>query len=145
MRLDNTTRQAVQHTVHCLIGCGIGEVLGMFIGAMLGWDAIGRISLAIGLAFLFGYSLTYWGVRKHASSTREAIKTTLATDTVSITTMEIVANVTELLLPGAISSHPTDLSFWWSLAIAMGIAFVITVPVNRFMISKNPGQHMHHH
>lgn len=145
MRIDHTTAQAIRHTAHCLLGCGIGEVLGMFIAASLGWDPMARVLLAVSLAFLFGYSFTYWGVRKHASSTREAIRTTLATDTISIATMELVANGIEIAIPGALMVMPSDPRFWWSLAIAMAIAFVVTVPVNRYMISRNPHVHHHHH
>lgn len=141
--MDVTTQQAVRHTLHCLLGCGLGEVLGMFIAANLGWDPLGRVALAVALAFVFGYMFTYWGVRKHAASTKEAIRTTLATDTVSIATMELVANAMEFLIPGALMVHPTDPKFWWSLAVSMSIAFVVTVPVNRFLISKQP--HNHHH
>ena len=101
MRLlhDGITRQAIQHTTHCLIGCGIGEITGMFIAAALGWPRIGRLSLAIVLAFAFGYYLTYRGVRKHAKTTGEAIKITAATDTVSIATMEAVDTVRALIVP----------------------------------------------
>lgn len=145
MKIDHTTAQAIRHTAHCLLGCGIGEVLGMFIAASLGWHAVGRVSLAVGLAFLFGYLFTYWGVRKHAKSTKDAIKTTLATDTISIATMEIVANGIEIAIPGALMVTPADPRFWWSLVVAMSIAFVVTVPVNRYMISRNPHAHHHHH
>jgi hypothetical protein len=92
VKIDHTTRQAIKHTVHCFIGCGIGEILGMLIASALGWHRIGRLSLAIILAFVFGYSLTYRGVRKHTSSPLEAIKITTATDTVSIAIMELVDN-----------------------------------------------------
>ena len=142
MKIDQTTRLAVQHTYHCLIGCGIGEVVGMLIAAGLGWNKYGRIGLAVVLAFTFGYMLTYRGVRRHASS-KEAFKTTLATDTVSITSMEIVDNTIELIIPNALMVSATSLRFWWGLAVSLGIAFVVTVPVNRYMISKNP--HAHHH
>lgn len=117
----------------------------MFIAASLGWDAFGRVALAVSLAFLFGYLFTYWGVRKHAASTKDAIRTTLATDTVSIATMEIVANGIEFAIPGALMVMPSDPRFWWSLAVAMGVAFVVTVPVNRYMISRKPHAHHHHH
>jgi hypothetical protein len=55
------------------------------------------LALAIILAFTFGYGLTYRGVRKHASSSKETFKITAATDTVSIATMEVVDNTIELL------------------------------------------------
>ena len=146
MKIDSLTRQAVQHTVHCLIGCGIGEVVGMVISSSLGWEKIGRVSLSIVLAFFFGYLLTYRGVRKHADSARDAVRITLATDTVSIATMELVANIVELLIPGALMATIVSPLFWLSLLISMSIAFVLTVPVNRYMISRNPHAHhgMHH-
>lgn len=141
MAIDDRTRMAVQHTVHCLIGCGIGEIVGMLIAAALGWHRIGRLGLAIALAFAFGYYLTYRGVRKHTSSAREAFKITAATDTVSIATMEAVDNTVELLIPNALMVTPVMPRFWWGLALSLSVAFVITVPVNRYMISRHP----HHH
>ena len=141
--IDEKTQLAIKHTVHCLIGCGIGEILGMFIAAILGWHRVGRLSLAIALAFLIGYSLTYRGVRKHAATNREAIKITAATDTVSITTMELVDNTIELIIPNALLVTVTSFRFWWGLALALTIAFIVTVPVNRYMIGRNPAHHMH--
>lgn len=139
--LDEKTRQAVHHTVHCLIGCGIGEILGMLIAAILGWHRFGRLSLAIVLAFAIGYSLTYRSVRKHASSTKEAVRVTAATDTVSIATMELVDNAIEWLIPNALMVTPTSFRFWWGLVLSLTIAFLVTVPVNHYMISKDA----HHH
>lgn len=141
--LHGKTRLAVKHTAHCLIGCGIGEILGMVIAASLGWHRAGRLSLAIVLAFGIGYSLTYRGVRKHASGPREAFSITLATDTVSITTMEIVDNTIELLVPNALMVTAASFRFWWGLALSLAVAFIITVPVNRYLIGRNP--HAHHH
>jgi uncharacterized membrane protein len=143
MTIDEKARQAIKHTTHCLIGCGIGEVLGMLIASSLGWHRIGRLSLAIVLAFFFGYLLTYRGVRKQTTTAQEAIKITLATDTVSITSMELIDNTIEFIIPNALLVTATSLRFWWGLALSLLIAFIVTVPVNRYMISKNP--HKHHH
>lgn len=143
MNLDEKTRQAVRHTVHCLIGCGIGEVLGMLIAASLGWHRPGRLSLAIVLAFVIGYSLTYRGVRKQAGSPKAAIKITAATDTVSIATMELVDNAIEWLIPNALLVTPASFRFWWGLALALAVAFIVTVPVNRYMIGRHPHHHTH--
>jgi hypothetical protein len=142
MTLDALTKNAIRHTYHCLIGCGIGEVVGMFIAASLGWDKIGRLSLAIILAFAFGYGLTYRGVRKEAKTAREAMQITVATDTVSIATMEVVDNTVEFLIPNALMVTPMQPRFWWGLAVSLLIAFVVTVPVNRYMMSR--GSHHHH-
>ena len=55
---DSLNRTAFQATVHCLTGCGIGEVLGLVISTILGWHDLPSILLAIVLAFIFGYGLT---------------------------------------------------------------------------------------
>src|ERR1700744_1858322 len=121
MKLDKLTKQAVEHTVHCLIGCGIGEILGMLIASLFGWHRIGRLSLAIVLAFSIGYSLTYRGVRKKTDSSNEAIKITAATDTVSIATMELVDNTIELIIPNALIVSAASFRFWWGLALSLTI------------------------
>jgi hypothetical protein len=141
MRIDYKTNQAIEHTVHCLIGCGIGEIFGMLIASSLGWHRIGRLSLAIILAFFFGYLLTYRGVRTHTATAKEAIKITIATDTVSITSMEIIDNTIELIIPNALVVTASSSRFWWGLALSLTIAFFVTVPVNRYMISKHPNHH----
>ena len=41
---------SVSATLHCLTGCGIGEVLGMVISTMLGWGTIASIGLSVALA-----------------------------------------------------------------------------------------------
>ena len=57
-RSESLTRSAVSATLHCLTGCAIGEVLGMVLATWWGWGNFASITLAVLLAFLFGYSLT---------------------------------------------------------------------------------------
>ena len=143
LRIDDLTRHAIRHTYHCLIGCGIGEILGMLIASALGWQRLGRISLAVILAFAFGYALTFRGVRKQTRTAREAVRITAATDTVSIASMEIVDNFIEFLIPNALLVTASSFRFWWGLALSLSIAFVITVPVNRLMMGRSGHVHMH--
>jgi hypothetical protein len=72
------------------------------------------------------------------------MKITVATDTVSITTMELVDNTIELIIPNALLVSATQFRFWWGLALSLSVALIITVPVNRYMISRSP-HIMHHH
>lgn len=137
---DDLTKQAVTHTGHCLTGCGIGEITGMAIGQ--NWSNLWQTVLAVVLAFTFGYSLTFWGARKKMS-VKDALKLALAVDTISIISMEIIDNVSEWLIPGAINARLHDFLFWWSLALSLAIAFVITIPVNRLVMSRGIG-HSHH-
>ncbi len=142
------TRLAVSATLHCLTGCAIGEVLGMVIGTALGWSDAASIVLAIALAFFFGYSLTIAPVLRSGLTLKAAIGVALAADTLSITVMEIVDNAIMLLIPGAMDAGLTSPLFWGSLAVALAIAFVVTVPVNRVLIRRGKGHavvHRYHH
>ena len=62
--------------------------------------------------------------------------------------MEIVDNAILLAIPGAMDAGLADLLFWGSLAVALAIAFVVTVPVNRALIARGKGHavvHAYHH
>jgi len=138
------TRMAVSATLHCLTGCAIGEVLATWWG----WSNGPSIVLSIVLAFVFGYSFTIGPVRRAGLSLRAAFDVALAADTVSITTMEIMDTVVVLAVPGAMAAGLTDGVFWGSLALALAVAFVITVPVNRALIARGKGHavvHQYHH
>ncbi|MFS8096701.1 DUF4396 domain-containing protein [Lentzea alba] len=144
----NLTRQAISATLHCLTGCAIGEVLGMVIGTALGWSNLATIALAVVLAFVFGYSLTIRPVLKSGLALKAAIGVALAADTVSIAVMEIVDNAVMLLVPGAMDAGLANWVFWAALAFSLAVAFVVTVPVNRWMIGRGKGHavvHQHHH
>jgi hypothetical protein len=138
---------AAQATLHCLTGCAIGEVLGMVIGSATGLHNAGTVILSIVLAFIFGYALTMRGVLRSGLTVRDALKVALAADTVSIAVMEIVDNAAVLVIPGAMDAALTSWLFWGALAAALALAFVITTPVNRWMISRGRGHavvHGHH-
>ena len=149
--MDSSWRTAITATLHCLTGCAIGEVLGMVLATWWGWSTVPSLVLAIVLAFFFGYLLTFMSVRRAGLGVGAAVSTALAADTVSITVMEIVDNAFLVLLPGAMEATLTSALFWWSLAVALAIAFVVTVPVNKWMIGRGQGHavvhemHGHHH
>jgi hypothetical protein len=142
------TRNAISATLHCLTGCAIGEVLGMVIGTALGWSPLQTVALAVALAFLFGYALAIRPVLKAGLSLPAAIPVVLAADTVSITVMEVVDNAVMLLVPGAMHAGLASPLFWGALAFAFLVAFVVTVPVNRWLIARGKGHavaHTYHH
>jgi len=142
------TRLAISATLHCLTGCAIGEVLGMVLATWWGWGDAPSIALAVVLAFFFGYSLTMIPVLRAGVALRSAIGIALAADSVSILVMEIVDNGILLLVPGAMESGLTDLLFWGALAFSLVVAFVVTVPVNRWLIGRGKGHavvHRYHH
>ena len=138
------TRSAISATLHCLTGCAIGEVLGMIIATALGWSNAASIGLSIILAFFFGYSLTIGPVLKAGVPFRRAARVAVASDTISIATMEIVDNAFIIIVPGALAAGLTDGLFWWSLVVSLIIAFIVTVPVNRWLIARGRGHAVVH-
>lgn len=148
--MNALTRTAVSATLHCLTGCAIGEVLGMVISTALGWHNAANIGLSVALAFLFGYALTIRPVLAAGVPLRQAAGIALAADTVSIASMELFDNLGLVLIPGAMDAGLGDWLFWASLVGTLAVAFVLTVPVNRWMIARGKGhavvhQHHHHH
>jgi len=133
------TGVAVSATLHCLTGCAIGEVSGMAIGTALGFSDLGTIALAVALAFVFGYSLTSLPLLRAGMALATVVPIALAADTLSIATMEIVDNVIMVVIPGAMESGLGDILFWGALSFALAIAFVLTVPVNRWLITRGKG------
>jgi len=143
-----TWATAATATLHCLTGCAIGEVLGMVIGTAAGLHSAATVVLSIALAFVFGYGLTMrsvWGV---GLSLRQALGVALAADTVSIAVMELMDNAFIIVIPGALNAGLGSVLFWASLAGSLVVAFVVTTPINRWMISRGKGHavvHAYHH
>ncbi|MFD5084297.1 DUF4396 domain-containing protein [Kitasatospora sp. NPDC058406] len=140
-------RTAARATLHCLTGCAIGEVLGMVIGTALGLHNGATVALSVALAFVFGYALTMRGVLGAGLDVRAAVKVALAADTVSILVMELIDNTVMMTVPGAMDAGLGDVLFWLALAGALLLAFVLTVPVNKWMIGRGRGHavvHAHH-
>jgi hypothetical protein len=135
---------AAKATLHCLTGCAIGEILGMVIGTALTWGNTETMVLAIGLAFVFGYSFTLYAVRRAGLDLKTAVKVALAADTVSIAVMELVDNGIIALVPGAMDAQLSDGLFWSALLGGFAVAFLITTPVNKWMIGRGKGHAVVH-
>ena len=134
---------AILATLHCLLGCSIGEILGMVIGAYFGIHDLAAIALSIFLAFIFGYTFTMIPLLRHMSF-RKAFPKALASDTVSITTMEIVDNLVIVFIPGALAAGITSFLFWGSLTLSLIVAFLVTVPVNYYLLKRGKGHALVH-
>jgi hypothetical protein len=140
-------RLATSATNHCLTGCVLGEVTGMTIATALGWGDVASIALAVALAFLFGYSLTSLPLLRARLPLAAIVPIALAADTVSITIMEIIDNLTMVLVPGAMEAGLVDLIFWAPLLGGFVIAWPFAFAVNRAMIRRGKGHavvHEHH-
>jgi hypothetical protein len=138
------TSVAISATLHCLTGCAIGEILGMAIGTALGFSDWGTVALAVALAFLFGYTLTSLPLLRAGFGVAAVIPIALASDTFSIAVMEIVDNAVMLVVPGAMEAGLNSVFFWGALSFALAVAFVIALPVNRWLIARGKGHAVVH-
>jgi Domain of unknown function (DUF4396) len=116
----------------------------MVVATALALSNTASVALSVLLAFVFGYALTLRPVIAAGVSLKRALRLAVASDTVSIATMELVDNAFILLVPGAIAAGLTDSLFWWSLLASLAIAFVLTVPVNRWLIARGRGHAVMH-
>jgi hypothetical protein len=137
-------RLAISATTHCLTGCAIGEVSGMAIATALGWSDVGQIALAVGLAYLFGFSLTAIPLVRAQLAFGVVVSTALAADTISITIMEAIDNVTVVLWPGAMEAGVGDPIIYIAIAVGFVIAYPFAFLANRYMIGRGKGHAVAH-
>src|SRR5690242_7545338 len=119
----------------------------MILSTWWGWGNTASIVLSIALAFAFGYGLTSLPLLRSGMSLRQTAPLAFASDTASITTMEIVDNLFIVIVPGALAAGLGDALFWWSLAVGLLIAGAVAFPVNRWLIRRGRGHavvHTHH-
>ena len=137
-------RLGVTATLHCMTGCVIGEVVGLTIGTALGWSDLAIVALSIGLAFVFGYTLTSIPLFRAGLAFAAVVPIALATDTVSITLMELVANATMLVVPGAMDAGLGDVAMWGTMALGFAIAFPFAFLANRALLTRGKGHALVH-
>src|SRR4051794_24627426 len=138
---------ALAATTHCLIGCVIGEVTGMALATALGWGNAAQIATAILFAYLFGFALTARPLIAAGLGAGAIVSTALAADTVSITIMEAIDNLTIVLIPNAMEAGLTDALFYGSIAVGFAIAYPFAFLANRYLIPRGKGHavvHEHH-
>jgi hypothetical protein len=141
-------RLAISATNHCLTGCALGEATGFVIATALGWSDVGQIALAVGLAYLFGFSFTAVPLVRAGLAAAAVVSTALAADTISITIMEVIDNLTVILWPGAMEAGVGDPIPYIAIAVGFVIAYPFAFWVNRYMIGRGKGHalvHEHHH
>lgn len=144
---ESLNHTALAATLHCLLGCAIGEVAGLFVGTALGWSNAATIALAVVLAFASGFTLTALPFLRRGYALRAALRIALAADAASITIMEIVDNALMLVIPGAMDAPIDSLYFWATMAVSLVVAGVVAYPVNRWLIARGKGHaaaHAHH-
>ena len=147
MQISDTDNKklAFRVTLHCVMGCGIGDTIGLIIGTALNWTVFPTMVLAVILGFIGGYSLTMIPLLQRGINVKSATKITVVSETASILVMEAAENGTAFLIPGVLFAGFLAPLFWFGLIISVIAGFIAAYPVNYFMISKGLKKaHSHH-
>src|SRR3954454_1624589 len=143
-RTGGLNRLAASATTHCLTGCAIGEFVGMAIATAFGWGNVAQIVLAVALAYVFGFGLTSIPLVRAGLAAGAIVSTALAADTVSITIMEAIDNLTVVLIPKAMDAGLDDALFYGSIAAGFAIAYPFAFLANRYLIRRGRGHAVMH-
>lgn len=144
MKSRQTIKMAASATLHCLIGCAIGELIGVTIGTHAGFGIRGTVLLASSLSFVSGYASSTIPIVRSGLRFWAALRLVFAADTVSILTMTIADNICMMLIPGAFDKDLAHPVYWLSRVIAMTFAFIAAWPVNYYLLSKGKGHALAH-
>jgi hypothetical protein len=131
-------------TLHCLTGCAIGEIVGLIIGTAAGLGNAPTIAISIGLAFVFGFTLSSLPLLRAGLTVAATLSVVVAADTLSIATMEIVDNAVMALIPGAMDAGLVNALFWVGMMISLTVAFFAAYPVNRYLLRRGKGHALTH-
>lgn len=143
-----TKQMAAAATLHCLLGCIIGELVGLEIGRLIGLDIHYVVLLAGALSFVSGYTVSTIPLLRAGLPFKKAFRTVLAADTLSILTMVVIDNAIMVLVPGAMNKDPLTLTYWVSRGVSFGLAFLVAWPVNYWQLKRGQGHaltHQYHH
>lgn len=138
----STFRLAVSATVHCLIGCGIGEVAGMVIATALGMSMISSMVLAVALGFVAGLALGVVPLLRAGFDFKKALKIVVVAEGLSIAVMEAFEVATQVMIPGVMEAGLASGLFWMGMGAGLAAGFVAALPVNYVMIRRGV-RHLH--
>lgn len=143
--IDTSTgnfRLAFSATFHCLLGCGLGEVLGMIIGTAFLFSNHATMILAIILGFVGGFGLGIIPLKKAGYSWKAAFKQVFIAEGLSIAVMETTEVLVQVYTPGVMEAGLTDAIFWLGMALGLSAGFITAFPINYIFIKKGFG-HRH--
>jgi uncharacterized membrane protein YeaQ/YmgE (transglycosylase-associated protein family) len=132
----NTFKLAFSATLHCLIGCGLGEVAGMIIGTMFAMSNHSTMILAIILGFVGGFGLGVIPLKRAGYSWKTAFKQVLVAEGLSIAVMETFEVLVQVYTPGVMDASLTDGIFWLGMLLGLIAGFIAAFPVNYIFVKK---------
>lgn len=133
-KTENRFALAVSATLHCLLGCGIGEVMGIIIANFIGLNMLNSMILAVVLGFVAGFALGMYPLLKAGFGFRQALRMVFIAEGLSIVVMETFEVLTQAYVPGVMEAGLTSGIFWLGMLLSLIAGFVAALPVNYYLI-----------
>lgn len=140
--MPSNFRLALSATLHCLLGCGIGEVVGMIITTAMNLNNVPSMIISILLGFVAGITLGVRPLRRHGFPFSKAFKTVVIGEGLSIAVMEAFEALTEASIPGVMNARINESIFWVGMFASLIVGFFAALPIN-YLLVKRGVRHQH--
>ncbi|MCC6866319.1 MAG: DUF4396 domain-containing protein [Ignavibacteria bacterium] len=131
---DNNFLLALSATLHCLLGCGLGEVAGMIISVPLMLDNNSTMILSIVLGIIGGFGLGVIPLKKAGYKWLTAFKQVLIAEGLSIEVMKTFEVIAQMNIPGVMESGLGNMLFWYGMILSLVAGFIAAFPVNYYFV-----------
>ena len=124
-KVRSTWTQASKNTLWCLIGCSIGDfgTIFFFQTTKIAFPMLGIMLLAIINGLITSIMLETF-ILSRQMALNLAFKTAIGMSLISMISMEVAMNVTDVVLTGG------AMLVWWALPIMWFIGFLTPLPYN---------------
>lgn len=121
----STWKQASKNTLWCLIGCSIGDfgTIYFFQVTKIAFPMLGIMILAIINGLITSIMLETF-ILSRQMAVNLAFKTAIGMSLISMISMEVAMNVTDVLLTGG------AMLVWWVIPIMLIVGFLTPLPYN---------------
>ena len=121
----STWKQASKNTLWCLIGCSIGDfgTIYFFQLTKIAFPMLGIMLLAIINGLITSIMLETF-ILSRQMALNLAFKTAIGMSLISMISMEVAMNATDILLTGG------AMLVWWALPIMLIVGFLTPLPYN---------------
>ena len=128
----HTWKRSAKNTAWCLMGCAIGDLgtILFFQLTKIPFPVLGIMTLAIINGLITSITLETIILLKQKLNFSKAFKTALGMSFISMVSMEIVMNVTDVILTGGAVLN------WWVVPIMLIAGFLTPWPYNYWRLKK---------
>lgn len=134
-------RQVLGSTIHCVAGDGVGILVGVVIATFLHVTPLVDITLEYLLGFGFGWTIFQAFFMRGVSggSYGRALSNTFIAELLSMNgVMAGMIPVMTLAMANIPGSHdPLSLTFWFIMSMALLAGFIVTYPINWWLVANN--------